>query len=461
MPKKKNFFDTGNEIIIIGSGPVALTAAFKAIQKKQKVIIISDDLIKKAPNSNNKKIKRENRVEGFGGLAKQWHFQCAILEESDFKNRSRPNNWQLSYNEYINSCREIENLLEIKVPKDNIYLDKIENFKIGKKIKIEQIFTTIAPKRTWDEIFEFVITNDNVKIKKGKVLNFKVKKGKIIEIIFSNKDKLIVSAGSKIFLCAGCLNNTILVNKIYKKSRIKNKSLGIYLTDHPMFKAYEIQKGARSNYKALFVKSNNGHNNLTKRKQRVMINDRTLGVFEIRHFFTKRSINETKKTRSLIEVIKGSVNYISTSMFKCIIFYPLKSEVWIQMAQSNNKLSRINFSSESYHYKLQSRDLINYKKVLNASYIFVQSLGFKSVNYELIDIDLNSFTDLAQCAYHFSGTTRYSDRKFEGVVGDFGKLNDMENIYIFGSSTFPSSSWINPTLTAMAITSFNVASILT
>ena len=131
------------------------------------------------------------------------------------------------------------------------------------------------------------------------------------------------------------------------------------------------------------------------------------------------------------------------------------------MAQSNNKLSRINFSTESYEHKLQSRDLINYKKVLNSSYIYVQSLGFDSKNFDLINIDLDSFTDLAQCAYHFSGTTRYSDLKLEGVVGDFGKLNDMENIYIFGSSTFPSSSWINPTLTAMAITSFNVASILT
>jgi choline dehydrogenase-like flavoprotein len=52
--------------------------------------------------------------------------------------------------------------------------------------------------------------------------------------------------------------------------------------------------------------------------------------------------------------------------------------------------------------------------------------------------------------YHHMGTTRMSDDPRLGVTDSYGRVHDVENLYIVGSSTFPTSGWANPTLTIVA-----------
>lgn len=53
--------------------------------------------------------------------------------------------------------------------------------------------------------------------------------------------------------------------------------------------------------------------------------------------------------------------------------------------------------------------------------------------------------------YHHIGTTRMAADPRHGVVRDDGRLHEVENLYVVGSSTFPTSSWANPTLTIAAL----------
>jgi choline dehydrogenase-like flavoprotein len=53
--------------------------------------------------------------------------------------------------------------------------------------------------------------------------------------------------------------------------------------------------------------------------------------------------------------------------------------------------------------------------------------------------------------YHHIGTTRMSADPRQGVVRSDGRLHSVENLYVVGSSTFPTSSWANPTLTIAAL----------
>jgi len=53
--------------------------------------------------------------------------------------------------------------------------------------------------------------------------------------------------------------------------------------------------------------------------------------------------------------------------------------------------------------------------------------------------------------YHHIGTTRMSGDPRHGVVDQSGRVHDTDNLYIVGSSTFPTSSWANPTLTIAAL----------
>ncbi|MDQ0839953.1 FAD-dependent oxidoreductase [Sphingomonas faeni] len=53
--------------------------------------------------------------------------------------------------------------------------------------------------------------------------------------------------------------------------------------------------------------------------------------------------------------------------------------------------------------------------------------------------------------YHHIGTTRMADDPRQGVTDGYGRVHGIDNLHIVGSSTFPTSSWANPTLTIAAL----------
>jgi choline dehydrogenase-like flavoprotein len=54
--------------------------------------------------------------------------------------------------------------------------------------------------------------------------------------------------------------------------------------------------------------------------------------------------------------------------------------------------------------------------------------------------------------YHHIGTTRMAASPKHGVVDPDGRVHGLGNLYIAGSSVFPTSGWANPTLTILALT---------
>ncbi|MGE4323381.1 MAG: FAD-dependent oxidoreductase [Sphingobium sp.] len=53
--------------------------------------------------------------------------------------------------------------------------------------------------------------------------------------------------------------------------------------------------------------------------------------------------------------------------------------------------------------------------------------------------------------YHHIGTTRMSDDPRSGVTDRDGRVHGVDNLYVAGSSLFPTSGWANPTLTIIAL----------
>lgn len=53
--------------------------------------------------------------------------------------------------------------------------------------------------------------------------------------------------------------------------------------------------------------------------------------------------------------------------------------------------------------------------------------------------------------YHHMGTTRMSTDPATGVVDADGKVHGIANLYVAGSSVFPTCGWANPTLTILAL----------
>ncbi|MFO1036492.1 MAG: GMC family oxidoreductase [Geminicoccaceae bacterium] len=59
--------------------------------------------------------------------------------------------------------------------------------------------------------------------------------------------------------------------------------------------------------------------------------------------------------------------------------------------------------------------------------------------------------DIVFCGYHHMGTTRMAADPRKGVVDADCRVHGVENLYVAGSSVFPTSSWVNPTLTICAM----------
>jgi choline dehydrogenase-like flavoprotein len=53
--------------------------------------------------------------------------------------------------------------------------------------------------------------------------------------------------------------------------------------------------------------------------------------------------------------------------------------------------------------------------------------------------------------YHHMGTTRMSDDPTQGVVDRHGRVHGLANLYVAGSSVFPTAGYANPTLTIVAL----------
>jgi choline dehydrogenase-like flavoprotein len=62
--------------------------------------------------------------------------------------------------------------------------------------------------------------------------------------------------------------------------------------------------------------------------------------------------------------------------------------------------------------------------------------------------EINNFSSRA----HHLGTTRMSDNPLNGVVDSNCKVHGMSNLYVAGSSVFPTGGHANPTLTLVALT---------
>ena len=53
--------------------------------------------------------------------------------------------------------------------------------------------------------------------------------------------------------------------------------------------------------------------------------------------------------------------------------------------------------------------------------------------------------------WHLIGTTRMGDNPASSVVDQYGRAHDVPNLYLYGASTFPTSSGLNPTSTIAAV----------
>lgn len=139
----------------------------------------------------------------------------------------------------------------------------------------------------------------------------------------------------------------------------------------------------------------------------------------------------------------------------------------VRAEQAPNPLSRISLSTETdalgvprvnLDWRLSALDKDSVRGLVDALDMELTRLGQGRVELAdwLRDPGTNWQSDPLISAhpiggYHHIGSTRMSGSARTGVVDSEGRVHGIDNLYIVGSSTFPTAGWANPTLTIAAL----------
>ena len=82
---------------------------------------------------------------------------------------------------------------------------------------------------------------------------------------------------------------------------------------------------------------------------------------------------------------------------------------------------------------------------------FSQAMGEAGLGRVIFPADRTQFLKISGSSRHHMGTTRMHRDPAKGVVDEQSRVHGVANLYVAGSSVFPTSGIGNPTLTLLAM----------
>lgn len=100
------------------------------------------------------------------------------------------------------------------------------------------------------------------------------------------------------------------------------------------------------------------------------------------------------------------------------------------------------------NWRWNERERNSIRRIQN---MLVEDISHSGIGQLKLELDRDDPQMLLSSAHHNIGTTRMHDNPRQGVVDGNCKVHSIANLYIAGSSVFPTSSYANPTLTIVAL----------
>jgi choline dehydrogenase-like flavoprotein len=495
LDKNQNLYA---DICIVGTGPAGISVAKKLLGTNNKVLFIESGGLEPSEEYNelNKGINsgprflslNSSRSRCFGGASRIWAGVCSPFSDDDFIEKSYLplSGWPISkkmLNKYYIEAAEMlgisfdnfsstdafkSTLNGLSFPEfyrnnsllaDNIYqLADQENRNFAEKYRL-----TFAESRNIDVLFHATVTKLVANESGKKIKNI------LIEDLSGNKCKII----SKYFvLASGALENPrlLLNSNDYFKNGIGNDNnyVGTCFMSHPGFsEAGELFKFAPGFCINNQLFSNNlisqfGNSSYVQKESKILrhgfdlktyrdlvnpstyLSGRLLTEYEklFKNFSLKEAVNKTScrlkgvyasnlwNVGIALEQQPSKRNYLKLDLStKDKLGMPLIDMYWAEISS------------------LEKRTLIESIKNLGREMAITNS-GRVRLSEKLLSGELFEAEDSVN---HHIGTTRMAKTSNEGVVDKNCKVFGLANLYISGSSVFPTSSTVNPTFTIIAL----------
>jgi choline dehydrogenase-like flavoprotein len=477
------------DVCIVGSGPAGLAVASKLINKGIKFIILESGEVN--PNQQFRELNEgysigprkldlvNSRLRCVGGAGKLWAGVCRPFDPEEFDGRGSDfKGWPISYGDIEKYYKEAASVLGISY--ENFFTEDwreasqlAESFSsfAGTKgiLRGVQYQRSSSKNRDLSNLYQDVLFNDKncTFLTNATVTDIVQSEKDIVEYVviksFSGKE---VNVRAKNFvLCAGAIENPrVLLDSSINTEIKNNKFVGACFMSHPAF------RGAATLTKEGFLtKCENIGDNLgwdfgfeMNASERSKINALRHNI----HLSPSTDVKVIKENASTYAAMKNNIellmNYSNKAWCK-LVGGSLDSKLWdlhISVEQEPRMSNHIKLSKDKDRHGSRKVEIFwnsvsdrEMKTVSEAAKAVGREAMLTNVGMCRISQSLQSKEIFKQDdpVNHHIGTTRMAKSLEHGVVDSNLKIFGLSNLFISGSSVFPSSSIVNPTYTIIAL----------
>lgn len=491
------------DICIVGSGAASLALLSRFYHTSLKIIVLEAG----GENITDRDQKlydvitpyhpfegaRNGRFRVFGGSTTQWGGQSLPFDEIDFKQRHWVpfSGWPFTYDQVAHYYKEVDKFLQVhEVSYQANIFQLIHEKPLLENEDVALRFSKWSPYPNLREVYrKQIIQSTNITlVQNANLVEILLTENQQVvqEVRFCNLHKRVGCVQAKHFIlaCGGIENPRLLLasNKQSTKG-IGNvyDNVGSYLQDHPNAHVGSFVKSVKKvqsyfNYfylgKTRFLPRLILSEKIQQERKILNASASLLFITGDEHPFSvakelyrkqARGRLSQKDVKTVVKLVKYIPQLLQTGkhfLWDKKVYTPNASlQLNLMLECPPVKDNRVSLSNELDELGMpkaivswQMNDLIFHtikeSAQLLQAYLNTTALGtFKIADWVLNEDWNNRLGD----AKHHIGTTRMAATEREGVVDANCKVFGLNNLYISGSSVFPTSSHSNPTATLIAL----------
>jgi choline dehydrogenase-like flavoprotein len=484
------------DICIVGAGAAGISIALEWINTKYKVILLEgggfeyDDTVQNLYDGTTTGQKyfplKSSRLHSYGGTTWMWAGMSSPFDKIDFEKRKwvPHSGWPITKQELDPFHSRAQEKLNLGDYQYNIeyWQKKLPNmtpFPLDKNVICNKMWEH-STVRFGEEYYSNLRNAENIYLfTYANVVNIKANKAisEIKEIVAKNHNGKTLYVKAKYFVLAcGAIQNARLLlasNSQTSKGLGNNNDLvGRYFMEHIEMVSSEL-KLSKPFPTSLYVVYHgitkaHGELSLTEHEQkRHKILNGTACLLPLSIGRHRKPRIETWKDKNPLKALKTNADHMAKSIKKgqkeVQDKLPNRFQLITRMEQAPNPKSRITIGLEkdklgmpraNFHWEfsaLEKRSIRKLHQILGEQFK-KSGIGHVELADFLKDENNPHFSKDTTPGWHHMGGTRMSDDPKKGVVDSNCKVYGISNLFIAGSSCFPTSGAPNPTLTLLALT---------
>jgi choline dehydrogenase-like flavoprotein len=475
------------DLCIIGSGAAGITIAREFIGSTVRVCLLeagglgieSEVMDRSVIDSIGRDYGPGNssRLREFGGSTNHWGGHCVPLEPIDFEKLDwiDYSGWPYKYDELEPYYRRAHAVLDLgEFDYDALRMMRalgLQGFPFEPSM-IETVMSRYNPVRFGLAFGDELDAAPNVRvILHAEVTRLDLQEGgdaiSTVPIVTVAGNALKVNAKYFILAAGGIENPRILLLSNHQRSTgIGNHSgfVGRLFQEHIWYPSGLIFAGKRKPLRFYLEDFSLGARQVTGH---IAVSSQQVRELRIPRFRAELAgLNSWQVARDdylrgdlRIEDIFALVPRLDQAGARTLCHIPLDTEIYMllnNVQQTPNWRSRILLSDKkdslgrpqpALDWQIASTD---YEGIYRAHTLIAREVGRTAFGRARVDIDPHPKTPLGWGLCHHMGTTRMSDDPTMGVTDGNAKVHHVRNLYVAGSSLFPTCGYANPTLTIVA-----------